>query len=418
MVRRVNAPAEPGVALGRDRASLFAEVRSRVLSRRPSAARKVDTILEEVGGGFAPALHGLVMTCAPPLLRVAFSPPGRALTALRGDEGRLQFEGPVQELRRLAERGTLLIAPTHSSNLDSLVLGLALDRAGLPPCVYAVGEHLFRNPLVALLVRNLGGYRLDRGRADPTYWAVVQEYSTVLLERGLHSVVFPGGTRNRSNEVESSERLKRGLLGTGLRAQHGATARPVFAVPVTINYLVVLEAEWLVHYELTGRAHERVVGDELLRPDRLPDSARRLRRLEQRVLIRFGEALPLAAYAPDDTRRLAADLASAYRQLTTFMVTHVAARAVFDVLAARAGTEDVHRLAPAALPLPEVLDAVARTKALLGHAAATPAEVLAAAARAFGSCHPVPPFEPIGDQVQVKHLGLLYFYRNRSRHLG
>jgi glycerol-3-phosphate O-acyltransferase len=58
-------------------------------------------------------------------------------------------EGPIEKLRRLAKIGTLVLVPTHSSNLDSVALGYVLMREGLPPVVYGAGKNLFSNPLIA-----------------------------------------------------------------------------------------------------------------------------------------------------------------------------------------------------------------------------------------------------------------------------
>ena len=74
---------------------------------------------------------------------------------------------------------------------------------------------------------------------------MLKTYSCVLIERGYHSLFFPGGTRSRSGGVE--RRLKLGLAGTGIEAfvrtaMQGRTQR-VFFVPATINYLLTLEAD-------------------------------------------------------------------------------------------------------------------------------------------------------------------------------
>ncbi len=45
---------------------------------------------------------------------------------------------------------------------------------------------------------------------------MLKAYSCVILERGYHSLFFPGGTRSRSGAVE--RRLKLGLAGTGVEA--------------------------------------------------------------------------------------------------------------------------------------------------------------------------------------------------------
>ena len=44
------------------------------------------------------------------------------------------------------------------------------------------------------------------------YKEVLKTFSQVILERGMHSIFFPGGTRSRSGAVE--RKLKLGLAGT------------------------------------------------------------------------------------------------------------------------------------------------------------------------------------------------------------
>src|SRR5438445_544979 len=125
-------------------------------------------------------------------------------------------DGEIDVARACAERGTIVVTPTHSSNMDSPAIGLGLVRAHLPPCTYGAGKNLFTNPFISFFMRNLGAYRVDRRLRFELYNDVLKEYSTVLLERGYHSLFFPGGTRCRSNIVEKS--LKLGLLGTTVTA--------------------------------------------------------------------------------------------------------------------------------------------------------------------------------------------------------
>ena len=50
-------------------------------------------------------------------------------------------------------------------------------------------------------------------------------------------------------------------------------------------------------------------------------------------------------------------------------------------------------------------------------ARAGPEEIVEAAARAFAACHRVPPFRMADGRAKVEQVPLLYFYRNRTRHL-
>ena len=96
----------------------------------------------------------------------------------------------------------MIHVPTHLSNLDSVVFGFALERGGLPPATYGAGKNLFTNPVLSYFMHNLGAYRVDRRLRHALYKDVLKAYSCVLIERGFHSLFFPGGTRSRSGGVE------------------------------------------------------------------------------------------------------------------------------------------------------------------------------------------------------------------------
>ena len=51
-------------------------------------------------------------------------------------------------------------------------------------------------------MHNLGAYRVDRRLKHGLYKDVLKTYSCVLIERGYHSLFFPGGTRSRIGGVE------------------------------------------------------------------------------------------------------------------------------------------------------------------------------------------------------------------------
>src|ERR1700743_2593211 len=105
------------------------------------------------------------------------------------------------------------------------------------------------------------------------YKDVLKTYSTVMIERGYHSLFFPGGTRSRSGGVE--RKLKLGLAGAGVEAFVRTTVRgktqPVFFVPSTINYLLTLEAETLIDDFLQeeGKARYIIEDDESAKVGRI-----------------------------------------------------------------------------------------------------------------------------------------------------
>src|SRR5580658_1449977 len=207
----------------------------------------------DVAGNFDPRVYKFASKAVAPLIGVLLSPKTTLknlvhsfdLTSL---DDRIDVQGPREQVRKLSEIGTVIHVPTHLSNLDSVVFGFALERAGLPPATYGAGKNLFTNPVLSYFMHNLGAYRVDRRLKHGLYKDVLKSYSCVLIEHGYHSLFFPGGTRSRSGGVE--RRLKLGLAGTGVEAfartaAHGKTQK-VFFVPATINYLLTLEAETLI----------------------------------------------------------------------------------------------------------------------------------------------------------------------------
>src|SRR4029078_9197267 len=119
----------------------------------------------------------------------------------------------------------------------------------------------------------LGASRVERRLKHALYKDVLKSYSCVLIERGYHSLFFPGGTRSRSGGVE--RKLKLGLAGTALeafaRTAVNGKAQKVFFVPATINYLLTLEAETLIDDFLQeeGKARYIIEDDESTRVGRV-----------------------------------------------------------------------------------------------------------------------------------------------------
>ena len=171
---------------------------------------------------------------------------------------KLQITGSIDTLRSLVTKGTIVLVPTHFSNLDSILVGWASDRIGLTAFSYGAGINLYNNSILAYYFSRLGAYALDRRKKNPIYMELLKAFSQLSIERGVHTLFFPGGTRSRSGQIEN--RLKMGLLGTAIDAQcahyqRGEMDKKIFIVPVVINYHVVLEAKGLIDQflEHTGK---------------------------------------------------------------------------------------------------------------------------------------------------------------------
>jgi glycerol-3-phosphate O-acyltransferase len=175
-------------------------------------------------------------------------------------QGKVVIQGQLDQLRFLAKKGTILLVPTHLSNIDSILMGWALFDIGLPPFAYGAGLNLFNNPILAYFMNNLGAYKVDRKKKHGFYKEILKEYSTVILERGCHSLFFPGGGRSRSGGIE--RHIKLGLLGTGINAFirnliHQKENPNIYIVPCTMSYHSVLEASSLIEDHLREQGKGR-----------------------------------------------------------------------------------------------------------------------------------------------------------------
>jgi glycerol-3-phosphate O-acyltransferase len=177
-------------------------------------------------------------------------------------QDKIQITGETEQLRKLAKIGTVVMVPTHFSNLDSIVIGYVINTLGLPPFIYGAGLNLFNIEIFAYFMNSLGAYKVDRRKKNLIYLETLRTYSSLAIRDGIHSLFFPGGTRSRSGKLET--RLKLGLLGTSIEAQRinyennteGRRSK-IFIVPVVLNYNFVLEAPGLIRDYLERKGQER-----------------------------------------------------------------------------------------------------------------------------------------------------------------
>jgi glycerol-3-phosphate O-acyltransferase len=437
---------------------------------------------KDVVGNFDPRVYKFATGIGPSLLGFLFSPTSNVregMNTLRQLDARIHADGEIEIARACAERGTIVVTPTHSSNMDSPAIGLGLLRAHLPPTTYGAGKNLFTNPFISFFMRNLGAYRVDRRLKFELYKDVLKEYSTVLLEHGYHSLFFPGGTRCRSNIVEKN--LKLGLLGTTVTAyknsvREGAPNKRIYIVPATINYRLVLEAETLIDDYLAevGKSRYIITDDEFSRIGRILEFFRKILAHEGSVVVRFGRPLdPFGNDITDDgesidragrivdpasyvkgadgevvdddqrdseyTRALGRRLSAAFPRLTVLHSTHLVARAVYDGIARNAGTHDIYRLMRAPqghleVPVASVLAAIDRLRARLQenpaygsehplHTAQSATDKLETGIHGLSTYHTRPIVSRIAsggagaDMLQVHDVKLLYYYQNRTSHI-
>lgn len=387
----------------------------------------------------------------------------------------LVIEGEVEALHRLKARGTVVLVPTHSSNLDSVLMGYAVYRMKLPPVTYGAGLNLFDNPLIGYFMRHLGAYTVDRLKTDPLYRETLKEYATLTIELGQDNLFFPGGTRSRSGGLETH--LKKGLLGTGLAAYrnnlvHKKAEPRVYYVPITLSYPLVLEAATLVEDYLaeSGKHRYIIVDDEFSRVQRIVQFLRGLMEVDLRIHLRVGRALDPFGNDVDDegrsldprgraiepsryllhdgeydddpvrdaeyTRSLAERITGAFRRENTVLPTHAVAYAVLDLARRKHPGFDLYRLLrtlgpETGLPQREVEERLERLlgelKALADKGAVRLEKTLAAgdvggtlrqALRSFGTYHQTPVLERRGVRLHLTDPKLVFYYRNRLEGYG
>jgi glycerol-3-phosphate O-acyltransferase len=427
----------------------------------------------DIAGNFDPRVYRFASKAVAPLLGALLSPKetlrnlGASLD-LAALDSRIRIEGPREHIQKLCELGTVVFVPTHLSNLDSVVFGFAIERSGFPPATYGAGKNLFSNPVLSFFMHNLGAYRVDRRIRHELYKDILKAYSCSLLERGYHSLFFPGGTRSRSGGVE--HHLKLGLVGTAVEAFARTTMagkpRRMFFVPATINYLITLEAETLIDDFLQeeGKARYLIEDDESTRLARVASFVNKLLGLDGACVVRFSRPLdPFGNFVDDEgdscdpsgrtidpvsyilardgapivdaqrdaeyTRELGQAICRAYLRDTVVMPTHLVAASAFRRLKERVGSGDlfamirtrddiaisraelaldVERLSKEALALQDRGELRVSEKAGRSGAA-----IVEAALRAFSGYHTEEVLTARGDDLVLADTRLLFYYQNR-----
>ncbi len=389
--------------------------------------------------------------------------------------GNIVAQGHTEALKRLHQKGRIVLVPTHASHLDSIVVGWLLYELGLPPFAYGAGLNLFTNPMLSFVMHNNGAYKVDRKKRFDLYKRTLKHYCTVSLEFGYDNLFFPGGTRSRSGAIETH--LKLGLLGSALRAYQGnlraRRSRPnLYIIPATLSYHLVLEAETLIddHLQDVGRSRYIIENDESTRPGRVFEFIRELFSLDSRIYCSFGRPLDpfgndvdedgtsrdgrgrpidIARYVMQDgrlhaddqrdweyTRLLGERIVERYLEENTVLATQMLAGAMWRLLEEANPDMDFYRIVRTGgrqrvFPRKDVL---ARLEAMRNAAAESATrgklhldprlsgvpveEVLDEALRHFSSYHTRPVVEARGDWISAGDPRLVLYYRNRLESTG
>lgn len=173
---------------------------------------------------------------------------------------KIKVYGHIEELRTLFNKGTVVVVPTHYSNLDSILIGYAVDSVvGVPAFIYGAGLNLYNTEIIAYYMNRLGTYRVDRRKKNRVYIETLKSMNTLSLIEGVNNLFFPGGTRSRSGATE--QQLKLGLLNSVVESQRHCIQhnidQKIYIVPLITSYPTVLDAGSLIHDYLRGFGKEK-----------------------------------------------------------------------------------------------------------------------------------------------------------------
>lgn len=483
-LRRFQSNIFTKVRVTRDR-RVLGELQSGLLKQGVEADRKemlrsiTRHYLEEIACHFQPHLYRFATHAVPWgfnwLLNAAsvkrFLPWGMTESL----QSRIQILGDISLIQKLSKKGTLLMVPTHQSNLDSLVIGYVIYLMGMGAFSYGAGLNLFSNPVFAFFMGRLGTYTVDRLKTNSVYKLTLKNFSSRILREGVHSIFFPGGGRSRSGAIE--EKMKLGLLGTGLEAElenhmEGVASPKIFVVPVVLGYHFVLEASSLIEDYLSelGKHRYMIKNEDAWQPIKLFQFFWKLFSSQSTITVKVGRPLDIFGHFVNDdgvsmgpngtiidskkwlmtkgmlckepardqqyTRELGRVLVQRFHRENVVLSSHLVAFSFFEALKKKYIDLDLFRFLRLSLPqrtmpfsefLKECEIQVAKIKVLesqdllersLELKSLNTLQWVQNGIRQLGQLHETVVLTQSDDAIWTEDMNLLYYYRNRLSGYG
>ena len=205
----------------------------------------------------------------------------------------LDEEG-IAEVRQVANRGGLILCPSHKSHMDYVILTLLFYEKGLLPPHVAAGINLAFWPFGAI-ARWCGGFFIRRSfKGDHLYSAVVRAYVKRLMRDGFPQEFFIEGGRSRTGKLAFP---KTGLLAMEVDAWREGAGEDLFFVPVAIDYEKLPE----------GRSYARELGGGEKKKENvwsLLEARKILRTRHGRIYVQFDRPISLAELTGGQDRPL------------------------------------------------------------------------------------------------------------------
>ena len=199
----------------------------------------------------------------------------------------------LEQLREVAGHKPLVFLPSHKSNLDTLVMNVALHDNDLPrTCVFG-GSNMSFWPIGPIFQQSGTAYIRRSTRDKPVYNYTLREYVGFLIERRASMQFYVEGGRSRTGKLLPP---KLGLLAYVVEAYRQGRADDVVVVPVSIAYDQLQEVnEFARESQGAGKSAESIGW--------LVRAFREQRGRYGKIYVRFGELLSLEkALGPPGTR--------------------------------------------------------------------------------------------------------------------
>jgi len=190
----------------------------------------------------------------------------------------------IEKIADYAKRNPVVLAPSHRSYCDFMILSTAFYSNHLVPPHVAARENMSFGPFGSLWRRG-GAFYLRRSFEDPLYRVVFRSYITYLIKQGYTQEFFIEGGRSRTGKM-LTPRL--GMLAWNVDAFLQTARRDLFFVPIAITYEHLVEEHAIVgEREGEKKQDESVMG--------LVRARKFLRRRFGSVWVNFGEPISLAS---------------------------------------------------------------------------------------------------------------------------
>ena len=189
----------------------------------------------------------------------------------------------VEGLRNFPREGAVIVAANHVTNFDVFPMQISLPR----PIFYMAKDALFKNPLAAWGLRNVGAFPVDRQLGGKDDWAM--NHARKILDNGLTLGMFPEGTRSRGEGL--------GLAKTG-------TARFAIEKQVPVLPMAITGSDKFFR-EFPKRNPVRVV----MCPPLYPDPGETALAFTDRIMF------TIAANLPDEMRGVYAEIPRGFSAL-------------------------------------------------------------------------------------------------------